>query len=47
MVFYTICFQKGFTLKANGMAMIYRRPQVFEKSGFPCFSKTLAQGLQS
>jgi hypothetical protein len=29
------------------MATIYRRPQVFEKSGFPCFSKTLAPSIQS
>jgi hypothetical protein len=40
----TAAFARPFVALAmgTGMAASNRRPQVFEKSGFPCFSKTLA-----
>jgi hypothetical protein len=39
----SVCFQQ----KRIGMAEAKPRPQVFEKSGFACFSKTLAPRIQT
>jgi hypothetical protein len=45
-IFIPSCNQTGFHLIATWYGGDLRRPQVFEKSGFACFSKTLASCIQ-